>query len=96
MPVASWLGKEYPMESFSKTSKSLFEERFNTLADFLKSYSLTDNEIKAQRPELHKKLQEAITSMDAAWLTEDLSSFLEAVETIEQLYFRAMREIPEW
>ena len=86
----------YPMESFSKTSKSLFEEKFNTLADLLKSYSLTDSEIKAQRPELHEQLQEAISAMDSAWLKEDLPEFSNAVRTIEDAYFKAMREIPEW
>ena len=88
--------KKYPMESFSKNSKSLFEEKFNTLADLLKSYSLTDSEIKAQRPELHEQLQEAISAMDSAWLKEDLPEFSNAVRTIEDAYFKAMREIPEW
>jgi hypothetical protein len=76
--------------------RQVFEERFHSLADKISQYALTGDEIKTQRPELYKQIQEAITEMDTAWLKEDLDSFLEAVKTIEGLYFKALREIPEW
>lgn len=85
--------EKYPVEIFSKTSKSPFEERFTELADKLSRHALPSDEIKAQRPELYQQIQEAITRMDAAWLKEDLELFLTAVKTIEAAYFKALREI---
>lgn len=76
--------------------RKIFEERFNDLADKLSQYALTADDIKTQRPELYKQIQEAISSMDSAWLKEDLESFLKAIKTIEELYFKALQEIPEW
>lgn len=74
---------------------TVFEERFDELADKLSQYALTADEIKTQKPELYKQIQEAIVRMDSAWLREDLESFSEAIKTIEEIYFRALREIPE-
>jgi seryl-tRNA synthetase len=74
----------------------VFEERFNELSDKLSQYALTADEIKAQRPELYKQIQKAISSMDSAWLKEDLETFLRAVRTIEELYFKALHEILDW
>lgn len=75
--------------------KGNFEENFNRLAENLKSYSLTTDDIKTQSPPLYQKIQEAIDVMDASWLREDFKTFSETIKTIEQLYFKAMREIPE-
>ncbi len=75
---------------------NIFEERFNELADKLSRYALTADEIKTQKPELYKQIQEAITEMDIAWLKEDLNVFLRATRTVEELYFKALQEIPEW
>ncbi len=74
----------------------VFEERFNELANNLSHYALTADEIKTQKPELYKQIQEAITEMDIAWLKEDLNVFLRATSTVEELYFKALQEIPEW
>jgi hypothetical protein len=74
----------------------IFQEKFNELSDKLSQYALTADEIKAQKPELYKQIQDAITRMDSAWLKEDLETFLMAVKAIDALYFKALQEIPEW
>lgn len=86
---------ENSMETCDKDTGN-FEENFNRLAENLNSYALTADDIKAQSPILYQKIQDAINAMDEAWLKKDLTAFLEAIKTIEHLYFKAMREIPEW
>jgi hypothetical protein len=76
-------------------SKQVFEKKFNELADTLSLNTLTADDIKTQRPGLYKKIQAAIDEMDSAWLKEDLEVFSKAIKTIEELYFQALREIPE-
>jgi hypothetical protein len=75
--------------------REIFEENFNRLAEKLESYSLTADDIKTQSPILYQRIQDAIDEMDAAWLKKDLTAFSEAIRIIEQLYLKAMREIPE-
>ena len=75
--------------------REIFEENFNRLAEKLESYSLTADDIKEQSPILYQKIQDAIDEMDAAWLREDFKTFSGAIKTIKQLYYKAMREIPE-
>ena len=83
-------GKLQPIEN------SLFEQRFNQLADQLQSYTLTDDEIKLHMPGLHKDIQAAIERMDTAWLRFDYEGFLVACKQIEHFYFNALRGISEW
>lgn len=75
---------------------SLFKELFNDLADKLSRKALTSDEIKAQMPELHEGIQAAIEEMDTAWLQCNEETFLRAVKTIEELYFKALGDITEW
>lgn len=76
--------------------KSLFEKRFKALEDKLGRYAVTSDEIKAHKPEFYEGIQAAIAQMDTAWFKEDLATFLKAIKTIEELYFRALDEIPGW
>lgn len=87
--------QDAPVAGDQGISRQVFEKRFNQLADKLSRYALTADEIRIQRPELHKQIQEAIIEMDAAWLREDLETFSKAVKMVEELYFKALREIPE-
>jgi hypothetical protein len=78
-----------------KTSNKLsgnFEDNFSRLAEKLKSFSLTADEIKIQKPSLYKQIQEAIDEMDLAWLNEDLEHFTKVIKTIEELYSYALQE----
>ena len=75
--------------------KSLFEERFKALADKLRRYALTSDEIKAQKPECYEGIQAAIAQMDSAWFKEDLGAFLKASRTVEGLYFNALQGMPD-
>jgi hypothetical protein len=76
-------------------SRQVFDERFNELADKLSQYVLTADEIQTQRPEIYKKIQVAIESMDVAWLQGDLEAFSKSVKTIEALYSHAIQEKTE-
>jgi hypothetical protein len=87
--------QDAPVAEDNATSRQVFEKGFKELADKLSHCALTADEIQTQKPEIYKKIQEAINEMDSTWLKEDLRSFSKAVKTIEELYYDALREIPE-
>ena len=77
------------------TVRQVFEKKFIELADKLSRYALTADEIKIQRPQHHKEIQDAISEMDSAWSRFDYEGFLVACKQIEQFYFNALRGISE-
>ncbi len=69
-----------------KPLKNVFDELFQKLAGFLKSYDLTIGEITEQDPLLAQKIRDAVNRIDEAWLAESLTAFKEAIKEVETLY----------
>lgn len=76
--------------------KEVFDTLWKSHVENLKKYALTDTEIKKQRPDIYKQIQDAVKDMDSAWLKWDLTAFKEAMHRVETLYFKALQEIPNW
>jgi hypothetical protein len=85
--------KNYLSDTF--TSRQIFENKFNELADKLSRYALTADEIKTQNPDIYGQIQDSINDMDSAWLKGDAGAFSTAVKTIEALYFKALQQTPK-
>ena len=70
-------------------------EKYQELCKWLKSYPVTDVEIKQAMPEHWQKLQDAIAEMDNYFLNENLQGFNEAMGKVKEFYFEAVDKVKQ-
>jgi hypothetical protein len=67
-------------------------EKYKEFMQWLKSYPVTDVQIKENIPEHYQKLQDAINDMDTAYYNDNLQRFTAAMGKVKDLYLEAMKE----
>ncbi len=73
-----------------KPLQHIMVERYKDFCKWLKSYPVTDVQIKQTMPEHYQTLQDAITEMDSHYYNENLQGFTEAMERVKGLCLEAV------
>jgi prephenate dehydrogenase len=75
-----------------KSVRAVIAGLYSEHCRWLKSHSLTAEDIKNHNPELLQAIHRAITEMDKCFINDDLNGFKEARQMVENLYMRAFKQ----
>jgi hypothetical protein len=65
-------------------------EKYRELTAWLHQFDLSSDELRETLPGLYQDIQDAIESMDNAFIIEDITAFQDALERIRLLYTDAL------